>query len=163
MPTATYTPLANLTLGSSAASVTFSSISQSYRDLVLVVTSKTVSTGASCILRFNNDSGSNYYGIDASGNGTSTFSYSYGPSSYIYIGDNPVVNTNNNFNAIMHIMDYATTNKHKTTLGRINNSTYVETAVGRWANTGAITTAVVSVSSDSFAAGSTFALYGIAA
>jgi hypothetical protein len=32
-----YTALANVTLGSSAANVTFSSISGSYRDLVLIV------------------------------------------------------------------------------------------------------------------------------
>jgi hypothetical protein len=54
-----YTALANVTLGSSAASVTFSSISQSYRDLVLVITA-TTSAVDNAFIRFNSDSGSNY-------------------------------------------------------------------------------------------------------
>ena len=36
MPTPTYTPLATVTLGTSAASVTFSSIPATYRDLILI-------------------------------------------------------------------------------------------------------------------------------
>jgi hypothetical protein len=59
MPTPTYTPLANVTLGATAATVTFGSIPATMRDLVVIVngtTSSNVFTG----LRFNSDSGSNY-------------------------------------------------------------------------------------------------------
>jgi len=51
-----YVPLANLTLGSSAASVTFSSISQAYKDLVLVIEATTSALDVA-IIRFNSDQG----------------------------------------------------------------------------------------------------------
>ena len=57
----TYTPIATQTLGSAAASVTFSSIPQGYTDLVLVDNVKSASGAGDSELdvRFNGDSGSN--------------------------------------------------------------------------------------------------------
>jgi hypothetical protein len=61
MPTPTYTPLATVTLASTASSVTFSSIPATYRDLVVVHNNfGTVNNDANSNFRFNGDSGSNY-------------------------------------------------------------------------------------------------------
>jgi hypothetical protein len=148
MPTPTYTPLATVTLGSSASSITFSSIPATYRDLVLVA-NKSDSTDLS--LRFNGDTGSNYFrvfmidfgGAGASGSQTNT---------KIDIGGGNLT--------LVNIMDYSTTNKHKTVLDRMNSAGRVQADAQRWANTSAITTVLIS-SSSSFAAGATFNLYGI--
>lgn len=155
-----YVALANVTLGATAGSVTFSSISQAYRDLVLVINAPMSSSGVFGYLRFNGDSGNNYSAVRMFGSGSSTGSDTglIGASainfSEFYVEQN--INT-------VNIMDYSATDKHKTVLSRGNApANYVFGIAGRWANTAAITSLTVSTSSSTWAAGGTFALYGIA-
>jgi hypothetical protein len=57
----TYEPIATTTLGSAAASVTFSTISGAYTDLVLVMSIRGSSDIESDIgMQLNSDTGSNY-------------------------------------------------------------------------------------------------------
>jgi hypothetical protein len=58
--TATYEKIATTTLGSTTATVTFSSISGAYTDLVLVERLVKSITGGSLQVRFNSDTGTNY-------------------------------------------------------------------------------------------------------
>jgi len=160
MPTPTYTPLANITLGSTATTVTFSSISGSYRDLVLVING-TFSSNSSVKIQFNSDGANNYYGVRADGNGSSTGSDSYNASgvsiqrAYFTAGTQSVWTVN--------IMDYSATDKHKTVLTRPNNAGVLTgMEAHRWANTAAITTMTVQSSVSTFAVGTTMALFGIA-
>jgi hypothetical protein len=83
MPTPTYTPLATVTLGSSASSVTFSSIPATYRDLILVVDGTTNATH-NVGMRFNGDTGNNYFMVTAFGNGSTTSSVTFSsiPATY---------------------------------------------------------------------------------
>ena len=74
MPTATYDLISNTTLSSAQASVTISSISGSYRDLVLVVEGVASSGDFYPRLRFNSDTGNNYNFVNAGGDGVSTSS-----------------------------------------------------------------------------------------
>jgi hypothetical protein len=157
MPTPTYTPLANTTLGSSASSITFSSISGSYRDLVLVI-SGVVNTGTAIYLRFNGDTGNNYSYVRMVGNGSTT-SKASGTISAAEIGEM----FTNEANIIAQVMDYSATDKHKSGLARCNASTNsVFGHAYRWANTAAITSMVVLTSGGTFNSGTTMALYGIA-
>lgn len=152
-----YVPLANLTLSSSAASVTFSSISQAYRDLVLVMSA----TSPEPYIQFNNDTGSNYnflwmLGMDAAYSGSSTSQTSAALARVAWGG-----------NVVASIMDYSATDKHKTFLSRANGAgvgnNAVEAIAGRWASTSAISTVkVLGFGGGTFPAGSSFALYGIA-
>ena len=73
--TATYEKIATNTLGSAAASVTFSSISGSYTDLVLVCSGKS-NTGSLDYtrIRVNSDTGSNYSRTYLGGNGSIAYS-----------------------------------------------------------------------------------------
>jgi hypothetical protein len=166
MPTPTYTPLATVTLGSSASSVTFSSIPATYRDLI-VITNQTMVSGAGydTSLRFNADSGSNYTNVYALGTGSATGS---GTQSLTF-ADCGYMTTfvSNSFNRIIQIMDYSATDKHKTLISRASNTAGAEQVAmyaNRWANTAAITTVqVLSGSGNSYAAGSTFNLYGVIA
>ena len=56
----TYTPIATTTLGSAASSVTFSSISGSYTDLILITNPSSATTDQSIYVQFNADTGTNY-------------------------------------------------------------------------------------------------------
>lgn len=163
MPTPTYTPLANLTLTGSAASVTFSSISQAYRDLVLVATNLKATTATGTYIRINNDSSTNYSFIGAAGNGSSAYSFTSTTYAGIGLVEATGPSTTTALDAMVHFMDYSSTDKHKTTLSRTGAATDATgMAANRWANTAAITTITIfNSSSVSFTSGS-FALYGIA-
>jgi hypothetical protein len=82
LPSPTFTPLANITLGSSANTVTFSSISGSFRDVKLVVTgNSSVAAGISWV--FNSDSTTtNYYNVYIYGDGGSAVSGSANGNSW---------------------------------------------------------------------------------
>lgn len=158
MPTATYTPLANITLSTTTTSVVFGSIPNTFRDLVLIVTS-TSSNGAEgyAYLYFNNDTGANYNRVEMAGNGSSTISGNIGNLI-------PITYRGSRTNQIINIMDYSANDKQKMVIYRNNQSdSVVLSGVGRWANNSVISTVSVVSFSLAFAAGSNLALYGIAA
>jgi len=160
MATNTYVPLANVTLGSTATSVTFSSISQSYKDLVLIINA-TSSPGLRGVqVQFNDDTGSNYNYVYAYGGDGGNFS---GSSNTTAI---PVGVIGSDFDNIgtVNLLDYSTTNKHKSALiHRATTSWGVDIVSGRWANTAAVTKIkLFTDGSLAFSSGSSFALYGIA-
>jgi hypothetical protein len=158
-----YTPLANITLGSVAASVTFSSISQAYRDLV-VVCNATVSLGTvNLFTQFNSDGGSNYYFVVMRGNGAVAAS-EFVNTAVMYPGYG--LNDLSTVPSIIKfdIMDYSATDKHKSVLFRSNHADYGTMATaGRWASTSAVNTIKLQPTGSVFAVGSTFALYGVSA
>jgi hypothetical protein len=161
MPTPTYTPLATVTLGSATASVTFSSIPATYRDLILVSDYKT-SVASNSLLRFNGDSGSNYSYVQMGANSSGVESYN-GTVNALYLNVNST-QIEKTTTTILNVMDYSATDKHKTNLLRNNgqNGDVVWAYTFRWANTAAITTMALTLTSGNYSAGSTFALYGIA-
>lgn len=155
------TPLANLTLGSNAATVTFSSISGSYRDLRLIIQSGGASNSGARV-RINGDSGANYSVVLMRGSGTSAVSNA-GTNTEITIGYD-VYSTSVTSVYTVDFFDYSATDKHKTVLSRGNNAaTSVEAAATRWANTAAITSLTITMYGGDIASGSSFALYGVSA
>jgi len=163
----TYTPIATTTLGSSQTTVTFSSISGTYTDLVLVASMKTVTGPYQPILRFNSDSGSNYSSTVIRGDGSSASSGRHSNQDGIYAVPGPGIGTVGNYLPwIINIQNYSNTTTNKTVLHRFNNaSSIVVAGVGLWRNTAAITTVSLTaeVNSGDFQSGSTFTLYGIQA
>ena len=161
MPTPTYTALATVTLGSSASSVTFSSIPATYRDLILVANGTIGLSSDNVILRFNSDSGSNYSNVVMVGFGTSSVESAASTTTSIVRATAGNIQSTN----IWNIMDYSATDKHKTVLSRsgTNSSTSVSAAAERWANTAAITSIYVAALSTTLSAGHTFSLYGVIA
>lgn len=159
----TYTPIATTTLGSSQSSVTFSSIS-GYTDLVLVLSSKgTVQNYPS--LRFNSDSGSNYSRTILSGNGSSASSARGSNETAANINYMAITNSSDfAYVSVTHIMNYSNTTTYKTLITRANNATNgLDAVVNLWRNTAAITSIDCILNTGSYAAGSTFTLYGIQA
>jgi hypothetical protein len=158
MPTATYKPLATVTLGSSASTVTFSNIPATYRDLIFVL-SGIVSAGGGEVIRvnFNGDTTSgNYSAVLANGTGSTANSATEARRfGLIYASRSQTVAS---------FMDYSATDKHKTYLSRTGGASNVlEVIAGRWANSAAITSIRVFTDANGFASGTTLSLYGVIA
>jgi hypothetical protein len=154
------TALANLTLGSAQATVTFSSISTAYRDLRLVVTG--TSTGAP-FFRINGDTTTKYNLVAIEGNTTSvqpTFTLdndrAYSAWNISAFDSGGVGTWNCDF------FDYAQTDKHKLALTRLTLEKATSLFHYRYANTAAITS-IAFTSSTTWGAGTTFTLYGLSA
>lgn len=158
----TYTPIATTTLGSAASTVTFSSISGTYTDLILVSSLVSTSATANIQATVNGDTGNNYSQTYLSGNGSAANSArnsNIGSMQFVWTSSS----LNNTVgNAIMHFMNYSNTTTNKTVLARYNVAAGEATAtVNLWRNTAAITSITVSTSSNTWATGSTFTLYGV--
>ena len=161
-PINTYVPLESIVLTNAASSVTFFNIAQSdangtYKDLVLVANA-TGTTQQQSYLRFNSDSGNNYSFVYMSGNGSSTFSGSGASTSFSWF----YTATGQRKNAIMQIMDYSASDKHKTWLLREDGASLDTQAIaGRWANTSAITSLSIVRIGGNFESGTTLSLYAL--
>jgi len=160
----TYTPIATTTLGSAQASVTFSSISGSYTDLVLIINGALSSSTADILLTFNSDSGSNYSTTKLAGSGSSAISSRVSNQNSIPLEWYAYLDTTYAYNSITNIFNYSNTTTYKTLIARANQAaTGVNANVGLWRSTSAITTILLTASASTFVSGSTFTLYGIAA
>ena len=168
---ATYEPISTQTLGSSTAVITFSSIPQTYTDLVIVVNSAG-SVALDWDVQFNGDSGSgsgtNYSVTGLGGNGTSASSSraSAANSTRLDQGAGNMSATTIQAIAITHIFNYTNTTTYKAILSRTSNAGYgAGSSAGLWRNTAAITQIAYSNwgAGATYVAGSTFTLYGIKA
>jgi hypothetical protein len=159
----TYEPIASTTLSAGTASVTFSSIPQTYTDLILVVNTKIASLEDAHALVFNSDTATNYSNTGMLGTGTASASYRQPNIAKMDAGR---VGTDWS-TSIFNIMNYSNTTTFKTVLSRGNSTSsgsYVGLNVGMWRSTSAITSVLVKVYNDqTMLSGSTFTLYGIKA
>jgi hypothetical protein len=160
----TYEPIASYTLTSTSTGVTFSSIPQTYTDLVLVLNIKGSANSISCI-RLNSNTSSIYSYTSMSGNGSSAFSGRTPNNNFMFIQDfASYTSTDFSYNAIVNFMNYSNTTIFKSILSRANvASAGTEAFVNLWRNTAAINTILVFPNSGNFSIGSTLSLYGIKA
>lgn len=162
----TYVPIATYTIPTAASSYTFSSISGSYTDLVLVCNfgEETVNASYGFYLQFNGDTSTNYSSTNLLGNGTTASSSRASNGSFFRISGygTGTANTLTNI-AIANIMNYANSTTYKTTISRSSiASLQAGVNVGLWRSTSAITSVTVTAESpQNLSAGSTFTLYGI--
>ena len=163
----TYTPIATQTLGSAAATVTFSSISGSYTDLILVCAARsaTAATSDSFLMSFNGNTTAVYSRIRLLGTGSAASSASRSAATNIdfegLAGDTSAANTF--MPSIVQVQNYSNTTTNKTCLIRGNDANnYVLATVGLFRSTSAITSVSLATSSAAnFMTGSTFTLYGV--
>jgi hypothetical protein len=157
-----YVALANLTLGSTATTITFTSISQSYRDLILVInaTSGNASSHQPSV-RINGGTNSYNY-VTMFGTGSTTgATASSGNSQISLTGNQSALRADGPLVIVAQFNDYSSTDKFKTCLSRASGVTsQVIATLGTNENTAAISS--LTVMNATFASGSTFALYGIA-
>tara|TARA_R110001606_G_scaffold134770_2_gene271420 strand:- start:128 stop:598 length:471 start_codon:yes stop_codon:yes gene_type:complete len=152
----TYTLIDSVTLGSSAASVTFSGIDQSYGDLIISVDASN-SGIEDFLMTLNSDTtNANYRNVRMRGNGSTTYSNSQTNRQIATIFTDPSY-------AQIQLMDYSATDKHTSALARSGlASSQVWAYAWRWANTAAVTSIQLSPGAGTLNTGSTFFLYGIA-
>jgi hypothetical protein len=156
--TSTYEKIATNTLGSATASVTFSSITGTYTDLILVINGNS-STLADSNIRFNSDTASNYSVTRLYGNGSVAANSRSSNQSEIVAGD---FNTTSNTTTIIQINNYSNSTTYKTALIRSGYAASIVFAnVGLWRNTAAITSVTMFTSPGNFSTGCTFTIYGI--
>lgn len=164
MPTNTYVALATQTLGSSAASVTFSSISSGYTDLRLVMQARTdtVNNVDYAVVKLNNDASSLYSRTEVYGDGTSAGSFR---ASNFLIGLSSTAaggNTQIKSMTTMDFMNYSNATTNKTVLYSQGSNDVALRGVGLYRSTSAISTITLTPFYGSWQAGSTFTIYGIA-
>ena len=167
-----YVPLATKTLTATATSVTFSSITQTYRDLVLVMQIGQSTNNVVTNLSVNSDSAITTNTVNMLGTGVASRSGTTMVTTIMNISGNSSdaiwADTSLGWLATVNIMDYSATDKHKNVLVR-NGQTgtagvgYGTSAIaGKFSTTTALTSIKVAPASGNFIVGSTFTLYGIA-
>ena len=155
------TPLANITTSGSVYNITFSNISGSYRDLILVMTPKSGTGAEQWEMQINSDATTaNYSSVYMRGTGSSALSSTITTRPAIRFAVTGILNGS----SIAHIFDYSATDKHKSVLVRSDDASYgTEAHAGRWASTAAITSIKISTVNWAMLDGSTFSLYGVSA
>jgi hypothetical protein len=169
--------IATTTLGSATSTVTFSSIPADYTHLQIRASYQT-SRGTypldKIFIRFNSDTASNYSSHNLKGDGASASSGAENTTQIVDADSSSTTAASGGlvFGAlIMDILDYANTNKYKTTRalsGFDTNGTvsgYGGRAAlisGNWRSTSAITSITFTVdNAANYSANSKFSLYGI--
>ena len=162
-------------LGSTSATVTFSSIPNTYKSLQLRVLARDTGGGAAqdagYLVNFNSDTGNNYtwHKLQAFGSGS--------VSAIGYVSENLTFSFGNASNgttsgvfgvSVYDIIDYSSTSKYKTTkyFGGMNDNgttaaSYMGLGSGLWMNTSAINNILITAGVTAFASGSKFSLYGV--
>jgi hypothetical protein len=165
----TYVKIANQTLSTTSASVTFSNIPQGYTDLRVVLQVKnSVGDGYAAQLQYNSDTASNYSWTGAAGYaGSSANSFRASSVAVQKVGFTSATSGSAWTSINIDILNYTNPTTFKSCLSRSNSvdtNSYVFMMVGLWRSTQPITSLTfTSESSGTFAAGSTFTLYGIEA
>jgi hypothetical protein len=162
----TYEPIRATTVGTATSTVTFSSIPQTYTDLILVSNYATSVLNEDAYVQFNSDTGSNYSRTHIRGNGSSVFSSRASSQPFIPIDiDSSGTTLSTGLQTTTHIMNYSNSTTFKNTLCRSGTTggsfTGTTLLVGLWRNTNAITTIDIKATGGNFVVGSTFTFYGV--
>jgi hypothetical protein len=165
----TYEPIATNTLATTASTITFSSIPQTYTDLRVVIISTTNPAGRTHRIQLNSVSTGVYsqgyiYGTRTTGTSATAKNTS---QTFIDFTQNTGTDSTIPVMSIIDIFNYTSTSVYKTALGFTcgdkNSSGSVERTVGVWPNTNAVTTVSFTLGSDVFQVGTQATLYGIKA
>lgn len=163
MATNTYVALQTIT-ASASSTVSFTSISSAYTDLVLVAVANSSTAGASSNnyrVQFNGDTTALYSDTIIQGNGTTATSARDSSSTVMYAGELPQTSASAQ-TSIFQIMNYSNTTTYKTLLSRGNSAgSAVMASVGLWRSTAAINRVDLFMTSATLTG--TFTLYGILA
>jgi hypothetical protein len=158
-----YESISTVTVGAGGSStITFSSIPSTYSHLQVRSLAKN-STTTNVWMRANSDTGANYASHWIEGDGASIYSSKYiSQSEGLFYGYNTASQSSA---AVVDILDYANTNKLKTTRSLTgtdyNGSGNLYLWSNLWRSTSAITSLTIYSQAGTFTQHSSFALYGI--
>jgi hypothetical protein len=145
-----------------SATITFSSIPSTYKHLQVRILAQNGNANKNLSIQFNGDTATNYSRHLLYGTGASALA----AADATVANADAYISPSGGFGAaIIDILDYANTNKYKTTraLGGYdaNGSGWITLASGSWRSTSAITSISFSNFGNNFAQYSSFALYGV--
>ena len=156
----TYEPIATVNING-VSTTTFSTISGTYTDLILVGAGITRGTANSLFIRFNSDTGSNYSYTLLVGDGTTASSSRQSNQTSGMIGAGTSGLSSTPTMILCQIQNYSNATTYKTYLSRDTDSNgSTEAFVGLWRSTAAITS--VTVFTGGNFTGGDLTLYGIA-
>jgi len=165
--------IAKQTIGSGgAASVSFSNIPQTFTDLKILISARTLRTGTDVgdeiFVQFNGDTGNNYTTrmIEGDGSGTRSAGYSSQPKLIYSVAPTDNATANTFGNAEYYIPNYTSTSSTKSVSYDAvmeNNATlsYSYLNAGLWSATPAAITSITLTAIGTWVEFSEFALYGI--
>lgn len=165
--------IASTTLSTSAADITFSSISGTYQHLQIRILARDENTGSltnqPLAVQFNSDTGANYTIHNLLGNGSTASADGNTAQNYILAQRTTVSSGSSNTTiygvGIIDLHDYASTSKYKTLRcfggGDMNGSGLVALSSGLWLSTSAITSVKIYRLGYNLSSGTTIALYGV--
>lgn len=167
-PFGAYDALASVTVGSGGvASVSFTGIPSTYKHLQLRILANATST-AQAVMSFNGNTSSSKYSFHALiGNGSSASAAGYATGTLGGIVPSPRLGGGSYFGAaVIDVLDYANTNKNKTTRELMgwdgNGSGEVELVSGCYYDTAAVNSiSFIIQGGGNFSEYSSFALYGV--
>jgi hypothetical protein len=158
----TYDSIATTTLGSNTGTITFNSISQSYTDLILIFSGRLASASATSKCRINNDAGTNYFQVNAGGNGVSTAGSIQSSVDGFRLGEVIAGLTNTQQTLIMNFNNYSSGSMRKMCNWRVSSITgEVGWYTGIYNSNSAITRLDLVEPVRTWATGTTVTLYGI--
>jgi hypothetical protein len=169
-PPTAYESIATVTVGAtSVADVTFSSIPSTYTHLQIRCLARASTGGIQEVyLQLNSDTGNNYAKHNLLGDGTSASASGNANQNHIYVCiiSGSASGSNIFGTGVIDILDYANTNKYKTTRSLNGNDEngdgYIGFYSGLWQNTNAITSIkFYNRDGNNLVQYSQFALYGI--
>ena len=168
--------IATVTAAGGETSLSFTSIPSTYKHLQIRGIYRDTWTGgpqaSNLQIQFNSDTGTNYTRHRLYGNGTSAAADGLGTQNFILLMSAGMSSGSSNTSvygaSIIDILDYASTSKNKT-LKAISGGDFNTASVnyrialdsGLWLSTSAISTVTLKPDDVAFAAGTTYALYGI--
>jgi hypothetical protein len=159
--------IATQTLTSAQPSIQFTSINQTFTDILAVLSLRADAATNEFRLRINGDTGSNYTDRRLFGLGSGSPTSNTSTNNYLRAwGTNPTDYTANTFgNGQLYIPNYTGSAQKSISLDSVteNNSTEAvqNITAGLWTGTAAIDALLFFPSSGNFVAGSTISLYGI--
>ena len=163
MPT-TYEPIATQTLGSSSATIDFTSIPATYTDLRVVLTAVASAGTPNVYLRFNSDTATNYSRTLINGDGANVSSTNSTSVTRIQTPAGTSLSTTIPTLITYDVFSYGGST-FKTVLLSFstdrNGSGNVSSMVALWRSASAITSVNLSTPTDAFGIGTTATLYGI--
>jgi hypothetical protein len=149
------------TLGTAAATIEFTSIPQTFTDLLVVYSIRSVDSIVLMDIAFNGST-ANFSARYLQGNGSGVGSASNLPR---FIGAAMGVTANTFGNSQLYIPNYTGSTNKSWSVDNVSEAnqtqSYQEIVAGLWSNTAAITSLAITMSSGNIASGSTVSVYGI--
>lgn len=151
------------TLGTAAASIEFTSIPQTFTDLIIKISGRLDANNTAIKIQFNNST-SNLSTRYLFGSGSAAASYSDASNIYLYASSSTY--TSSTFgNSEVYLPNYSGSTNKCVSVDAVteNNATAADMAIfaGLWADTSAITSIKLLPNSGNFVTNSTVSLYGI--